>query len=246
MSTNSVDSTSTAGPITPTWAARMCRSQSRTHIALAATRRDLRVPDPTTSTCTQRSPAAVAGRTRRNLVALDRAPAWSGAVDDLAGHPAFVEDDHPREGRHPVQKLGDGRVFPIEFHVRNERAEQHKVDRSVADHLVGNVGVAPRVAGLSYVAQAVTLPDRTDVLLPDWAGRHGCWRGIRCAALSARTHPSYADATATCGPPIPSAPIIVWHHRLRNGARGPPGRERRRAIGPRCARLIILARLIAC
>ena len=58
-----------------------------------------------------------------------------------AGTP-FVEKDQPGEGRQPAQESGEGGLGPEVLEVRHPAHHEDQVQRTVAQHLVGDVDVA--------------------------------------------------------------------------------------------------------
>jgi hypothetical protein len=63
--------------------------------------------------------------------------------------PTLVEHDQPAERGEPPEEGGLQGVFPGQFDVRDPAGDEDEVDRSVPDHLVGEVDLAAlRVSGL--------------------------------------------------------------------------------------------------
>ena len=57
--------------------------------------------------------------------------------------PALVEHDQPAERRQALAELGQRRHVPLGLHVAEPLVEQQDVGRPLAQHLVGEVEVAP-------------------------------------------------------------------------------------------------------
>jgi hypothetical protein len=57
---------------------------------------------------------------------------------------ALVEDDHPGEGREPLEQVLVDRELPVELGVRQAPRNEDEIAGPIAEHPVGDVNVSAR------------------------------------------------------------------------------------------------------
>ena len=173
---------------------------------------------------------------------------------DAVGQPgaAPVEQQQPRAGAQAAQQARGRRPLPDQLHVRHEAGQdRHHVDRSVADHLVGDVDAVGRLRvpgawDLDVVTGARPgPPGGCGALRPDacdrahtglYQLRAGCQRGARgvAPAVLVRSHARDQRRRSTpCSPPSTMWTDLAGFSRRRPAARPRAGGPRPRRRGPR-------------
>ena len=106
---------------------------------VVANRLHIGPPSETPSSAASRDPAA-AMTARTSSMRCSSV----GSATDAIGQPraALVEQDHSRELRETAQEPGEARLGPEALEVRHPPHDEHEVDRSLAEHLIGDVHVA--------------------------------------------------------------------------------------------------------
>ena len=117
---------------------------------------------------------------------------------------ALVEHDQPRECAKACHQMAEARVFPLDLEIGNVAGNENQIDRTLADHLIGDAHIA--VAGVSRlgkhhgVAPAVWLVPRlvaASIAHRPRRGRFGYSRADRLIqAFSSPSSPSTVTNSA--------------------------------------------------